>query len=213
MYYIKTTKWVYSITLALFLTIIAIPAKAQQMTISNNLLYDATLTPNLRLGVSLSEHWTAGLTAGYRPWPTSDDTSRKWRHLMLSPEVRYWCDSTQVQTGHYFGANFIYSHYNVADFNLWFYNGVKGERRQGDMVSLGAFYGYSWLLGRRWSLEVQGGVAVGYAWYDIYECGKCGTKTGDDTKVFLLPQVGVNFVYHIPLKKRDNNYLKHLYEE
>jgi len=209
----RLINWKRSIYLALVLAFMSTAAKAQQMTISNNLVYDATLTPNLRLGISLSEHWTAGLTAGYRPWPTSDNTSRKWRHLLLSPEVRYWRDSLQVQTGHFFGANAIYSHYNVADFNLWFYDGVKNERRQGDMIALGAFYGYSWLIGRRWSLEVLGGVAVGYAWYDIFECGKCGTKTGDDSKVFLLPQVGVDIVYHIPTKKRENNYLKHLFEK
>ena len=42
---------------------------AQKATISNNLLYDAWLTPNLRMGLQLSPHWSTGLTVGYRPWP------------------------------------------------------------------------------------------------------------------------------------------------
>ena len=192
------------------LLMLAISVQAQQMTISNNLLYDATLTPNLRLGVSLSPHWSMGLTAGYRPWPTSDDVTRKWRHLLLAPDVRYWRDSLQV--GHFFGADVIYSHYNVADVNLLIYGGDKKQRREGDMVALGAFYGYSWELGRRWTLEALVGLAVGYAWYDIYDCGRCGNKLGDECKIFLLPQLGLNIVYHIPIRKRENNYLTRLYK-
>ncbi|MBQ7423842.1 MAG: DUF3575 domain-containing protein [Prevotella sp.] len=69
-----------------------INSQAQQLTLSNNLLYDAWLTPNLRLGARLSSQWSLGLTAGYRPWPSSDETTRKWRHLLISPEVRYWKD-------------------------------------------------------------------------------------------------------------------------
>ena len=47
-------------------------AQAQKVTVSNNLLYDATLTPNLRVGLKLAPHWSTGLTAGFRPWPTDD---------------------------------------------------------------------------------------------------------------------------------------------
>ena len=175
---------------------------AQQVTLSNNLLYDVWLTPNLHVGVRASEHWSMGLTAGYRPWPTSDETSRKWRHLLLSPSVRYWKDSVNVH--HFFGANIIYSHYNVADvrFPFGLYPSVRDERRQGDLVAVGAFYGYSWPLGRYWNLEALIGVAVGYTKYDSYACGQCGTKIADESKMFLMPQAGINIVYNIPGRPR-----------
>ena len=67
-------------------------AVAEQVTISNNLLYDAWLTPNLRVGLRLAPHWSMGVTGGYRPWPSDDNTSRKWRHLLISPDVRYWTE-------------------------------------------------------------------------------------------------------------------------
>ena len=177
-------------------------ASAQQVTLSNNLLYDVWLTPNLRAGVRVSEHWSVGLTAGYRPWPTSDETSRKWRHLLLSPELRYWKDSVNVH--HFFGANVIYSHYNVADvrFPFGLYPSVRDERRQGDLIAIGAFYGYSWPLGRYWNLEALIGVAVGYTKFDRYACGLCGTKLADDSKLFLMPQAGINIVYNIPGRPR-----------
>lgn len=172
--------------------------KAQQVTVSNNLLYDALLTPNLRVGLRLSPHWSVGVTGGYRPWPTSDEVSTKWRHLLVSPDVRYWTDSVNVH--HFFGVNLIYSHYNLANLKFPFglFKGFKDERREGDLGALGAFYGYSWPLGRHWNLEALIGAVVGYAKYDRYACGQCGTKIGNDNRWFVLPQAAINIVFNIP---------------
>ena len=171
---------------------------AQQVTISNNLLYDAWLTPNLRVGLRLAPHWSAGLTAGYNPWPSDESKSRKWKHLLVSPSVRYWTDSVNVH--HFFGVNLIYSHYNVADvkFPFGLYKSVRDERRQGDLGALGVFYGYSWPIARHWNIEALIGAAVGYTKYDRYECGHCGTKIGDDKKWFVMPQAALNIVFNIP---------------
>ncbi|MBQ8152246.1 MAG: DUF3575 domain-containing protein [Prevotella sp.] len=186
---------VYLITILLLATTHAV---AQQVTISNNLLYDAWLTPNLRVGLRLAPHWSMGVTGGYRPWPTDDHKSKKWKHLLVSPDVRYWTDSVNVH--HFFGVNLIYSHYNVADvkFPFGLYKSVRDERRQGDLGALGVYYGYSWPLGRHWNIEALIGVAVGYTKYDRYECGECGTKIGDDKKWFAMPQAGLNIVFNIP---------------
>ena len=177
---------------------ITINLSAQHVTISNNLLYDTWLTPNARIGLRLSPHWSVGLTGGYRPWPTSDDETRKWRHLLVSPDVRYWTDSVNVH--HFFGLNLLYSHYNVADvkfpFGLW--RDVRDERRQGDLGAVGLFYGYSWPLARHWNVEALVGAAVGYTRYDRFECGHCGTKLDTGHKLFLLPQAAVNVVFNIP---------------
>ena len=187
------------LVLLLFITQLV---SAQQVTLSNNLLYDTWLTHNLRIGLRLSPHWSMGLTAGYRPWPTDDNTSRKWKHLLLSPDLRYWTDSVGVH--HFFGVNLIYSHYNVADvkfpFGLW--KSVRDERRQGDLGAIGLFYGYSWPLGRYWNLETHIGAAVGYTKFDRYQCGHCGTKIGTEKKVFVMPQAGVSIVYKIPGRPR-----------
>ena len=189
-------------SLSILLLFVVQWVSAQQVTLSNNLLYDAWLTPNLRMGVRLSPHWSVGLTAGYRPWPTDDQTSKKWKHLLLAPDVRYWTDSVNVH--HFFGVNLIYSHYNVADvkfpFGLW--KSVRDERRQGDLSAIGAYYGYSWPLGRYWNLEAHIGAALGYTKFDRYECGHCGTKLGTKHKIFVLPQAGVSIVFNIPGRPR-----------
>ena len=177
-------------------------AHAQQVTISNNLLYDAWLTPNLRVGARLAPHWSVGMTAGFRPWPTDDETTRKWRHLLLAPEVRYWKDSVDVH--HFFGATVIYSHYNVGGvkFPFGMYPSVRDERRQGDLGALGLFYGYSWPLGRFWNVEGLLGGAVGYTAFDRYPCVHCGKKIGSANKVFFLPLAALNIVYNIPGRPR-----------
>ena len=173
-------------------------AFAQQVTISNNLLYDAWLTPNLRVGYRLSPHWSVGLTGGYRPWPKSDEATRKYRHLLISPSVRYWRDSVNVH--HFWGANLIYSHYNVGGITFPFglYKSVRNERREGDMGAIGVFYGYSWPLGRYWNIEAMIGAAIGYTQYDRYECVHCGKKLGRDKKIFGMPQAAINIVYNLP---------------
>ena len=186
----------------------SLTAEAQNFTLSNNLLYDAMLTPNLNIGYApdSTTHWSYGLTVGFNPWPRGNLTKHKWRHLLLSPEVRYWKNTLKV--GHFFGANFIYSHFNAGYTDFVIYKGVKSERRQGDLVALGAFYGYSWRLGRRWNLEAVGGLAVGYAWYDRFVINENRTNwipTGDGNSVFLLPQLGLNIVYRIPVAKHNND--------
>lgn len=179
-------------------SLILLPVKAQQVTISNNLLYDAWLTPNLRVGVRLAPHWSLGLTGGYNPWPSDETKSKKWKHLLVSPSVRYWTDSVNVH--HFFGVNLIYSHYNVADvkFPFGLYKSVRNERRQGDLGALGVFYGYSWPIARHWNIEALIGAAVGYTKYNRYECGHCGTKIGEDKKWFVMPQAALNIVFNIP---------------
>ena len=192
---------VASITLLLVCHVLAV--RGQQpfhMTIGNNLLYDATLTPNLRIGIRLAEHWSAGLTAGYRPWPTDDETNTKWRHLLLFPDIRYWFKG--VNTGHFIGGNLIYAHYNIANVDPIIYNAAKDIRRQGDLGAVGAFYGYSWPLGRYWNIEAQIGAAVAYTKYSAYACGHCGKKLKDDSKVLLMPQAALSVVYNIPGRPR-----------
>ena len=178
------------------------PVLSQEVTVSNNLLYDATLTPNLQMAVQVSPKWSIGVTGGFRHWPIGNLTKTKWRHLLISPEIRYGKDS--LQTGHFFGMNAIYSHFNAGYTDMVIYKGVKDERRQGDLVALGAFYGYAWRLGRRWTMEAVIGAAVGYAWYDRFtmaDCGEYWQPVGSDKSFFVLPQLGLNIVYHIPLKK------------
>ena len=180
-------------------THIAVPGHTPPLAVRNNLLYDAALTPNLGVDYRLSQRWSVGATVGYRPWPTDDTKSTKWRHLLLMPELRHWSDSTFADRSWFWGINALWSHYNAA--NLGFpvgtlYPAVRHERLQGDLVAVGASIGRSWRLSRWLRLEAEAGVDVGYTWGDRYECGHCGTRLGDYKKPFLVPKLALNLVLH-----------------
>ena len=193
----------------------------QNFALRTNLLYDATLSPNLGAEVKIGSLWTIGLNFGINAWDIDKTKNKKWRHFLISPNVRKYhglkqdsiCiygtrpdgtfgvvrDSVVTKRARYFEINGIYSHFNVGNTKIPFglYDAVKHRRLQGDLVALGGKYGYSWILARDWRVEAEAGVAIGYAWFKEYDCPHCGTFLGNGDRIFLLPQLGINVVYII----------------
>lgn len=167
------------------------------MALRTNLLYDATLSPNLGVDVRVDSAWTVGLLVGINAWDIDKEKNKKWRHALFSLRARKYRDSL-FHKG-YYEADVIYSHYNVGNTKIPFglYSAVKDHRLQGDLIALGGKYGYSWILSRTWRIEAEAGVAVGYAWFKEYDCPHCGTFIGNGDRIFLLPQLGINVVYII----------------
>ncbi len=174
----------------------------ENFAVRNNFIYDISGTLNLGADVRVSPHWTMGLNAGYRPWPTDDKTTRKWKHFLIAPELRYWTDSTFHRS--YWGTNIFYSHYNVGHvtFPFGLYKTVRDHRVQGDLIGIGAFYGRSWRLNRYFRLEGELGLGIGYTWAKKYECAHCGAYEGRQNKPFLIPKLTLNVVYQKVEKKR-----------
>ena len=168
-----------------------------RIALRTNLLYDATLSPNLGIDVRVDSAWTVGLLTGINAWDIDKTENKKWRHALFSLRARKYRDSL-FHKG-YFEGDLIYSHFNVGNTKIPFgiYKGVQDRRLQGDLVALGGKYGYSWILARHWRIEAEAGVAVGYAWFKEYDCDHCGTYYGKGDRIFLLPQLGVNVVYII----------------
>lgn len=198
-----TLKWVVLGVVFLWSVMI----QAQHVSVRNNVVYDAALTPNLGFDVAVDEHWSVGANVGFRPWPTDDNKEKKWRHLLVAPEFRYWnapqsalrlpkSDSLYRAHMGYWGLNLIYSHYNVAGvkFPFGLYKTVRNHRLQGDLFAVGAFYGHTWRLSPWLRLEVEAGMGFGYAWADKYDCPHCGAYLGKHNKPFLLPKLALNLV-------------------
>jgi len=175
---------------------------AQNVAVRNNLLYDLTLTPNLGIDVKLGDQWSGGLSVGFNPWPTSDDVSKKWRHLLIAPQLRYWPKGVFENRSTYWAFNLIYSHYNVANvkFPFGMYRDVRDKRLQGDLGALGVSFGYTWRLSRLFRMEAEAGLSGGYTWSKQYACGHCGTYEGRNDKAFLMPKLALNLVFD-PRKK------------
>lgn len=170
----------------------------RRIALRTNLLYDATLSPNIGVDVRVDSTWTVGLLAGINAWDIDKEKNKKWRHMLFSLRARKFLNESVFHKG-YIEADVIYSHFNVGNvkFPFGLYKSVRDRRLQGDLVALGGKYGYSWILARNWRIEAEAGVAVGYAWFKEYDCPHCGTFLGNGDRIFLLPQLGINIVYII----------------
>ena len=191
-------KFLHGLLATILLLILTTTAShGQQVALRNNLLYDATLTPNLGIELRLDSTWTLGANAGLNAWDLDKAKNKKWRHVMVSPFLRHYNDS--LFHGSFWSLHAVYSHYNVGGvkFPLGLYKDVRDNRRQGDLVALGGSYGYNWRLTGRLHLEAELGLAIGYTWYKEYDCLTCGTYHGRDSKPFLLPKMGLNLVWNL----------------
>jgi hypothetical protein len=171
---------------------------AQKLVVKNNLLYDLTATPNIGAELRLAPKWTAQLYVGGNFWDMKKSVNRKWRHVVVQPEARYWLCSPFA--GHFFGAHLLYSHYNAGniDFPLGLWSGAKDHRYQGDLGAIGLSYGYSHMLSKRWSIEGTIGIGYGITRYRKYDCEHCGTFYGSETKHLLMPtKLAISIIYNL----------------
>ena len=172
--------------------------EAQTLSLRNNLLYDVSLTPNLGVDLKIDSLWTLGVVAGLNAWDIDKAKNEKWRHFLIEANTRHWLNDS-VFHKNFLEADLIYSHFNVGNTTIPFslYDAIKEKRLQGDLIALGAQYGYSWILSRHWRVEAEAGLAIGYAWFKEYDCPHCGTYLGEGDRIFLLPLLGINVVYII----------------
>lgn len=184
------------LVLALFITK---PAAAQNVAVKSNLFHDVTTTANIGAEFRLAPKWTFDLSGDLNPWSFSD--SRKFKHWLVQPELRYWtCDTW---AGHFFGAHLLGGQFNVGGWDInanllgtdW--RLMKDRRYEGWMAGLGLAYGYAWILGQHWNLEAEAGAGWVHSWYDTYRCAGCGKKIGTDEQhdYFGVTKLAVSLVY------------------
>jgi len=183
-------------------------AAGQDVSLRNNLLYDATGTLNAAVEVQVGDHISVGLNGGFKSWPRylfwdkdNETNTSHWRHLLVAPEARYYFD--EVFKGTFLGVDLLYTHYNVGNvkFPFGLYPEIRDYRLQGDYYAAGLFAGYAWRLGPHWRIEALAGMHVGYADAQKYECAHCGAMVGAKQGISLLPNLGVNIAYNF--KRRE----------
>ena len=77
------------ITVSLLLSLIIPRSSAQTLALRTNLLYDATLSPNLGVEVRLDSTWSAGINVGFNAWDIDKSKNKKWRHILIAPNIRH----------------------------------------------------------------------------------------------------------------------------
>ncbi len=188
------------------ITLLAIPclAMAQKheasVNIKTNLLYDATTTLNVGAEIRTGDNSSLDIPLSWNPWGFS--RNRKWKHILVQPEFRYWL--REAFDGHFFGIHAHYAYYNVGRLPHGPFSKFMAKHRfQGQAVGAGISYGYRWnFRNPRWAMEATVGVGYAYLDYDKYACRECAEKLGHDTKNYFGPtKVGLSLIYNIGRKK------------
>lgn len=187
--YMRRLIMVFGLLSCMFVSIFA-----QQVAVKTNLLYDATGTVNLGIELGLAPRWTLDMSGNFNAWDYHNN--RKWRHLLVQPEVRYWfCERFN---GHFIGLHAHWMKYNIGHvkmpFGLW--KETRRRRFEGDLWGGGISYGYQWLLSRHWNLETEIGIGYARVSYDKYPCTTCGKIMDSGKKNYFGPtKAAVSLVY------------------
>ena len=87
-------------------------AGAQHVALKNNIVYDATATPNLGLEVGLGKKVTMDLSAGYNPFEFNND--KQFKHWLAHAGVRFW--TCEKFNGTFIGVHALGGQYDVVGF-------------------------------------------------------------------------------------------------
>ncbi len=185
-------------TLAVMLPL-SLSADAQQIAVKNNLLYDATLTPNLGVEVATGNRTSVQLFYGLHPWTFSDN--KKIRHWSLMPEWRRWLRNSSSLTsfeGWFWGIHALGGEYNAGGKKLPFglFKPLRYNRYEGWFVGGGLTLGHAWRLADHWRLEAAVGVGYIHTRYHQYEYQECGADLGPGHYNYVGPtKLALNLAY------------------
>ena len=175
-----------------------IKEKKMHWAIKTNLLYAATLTPNLGLEFGWGSQMSLNITGSYNPWNRKGRKGHndKIVHWMIQPEWRYWfCEPA---SGHFIGVHAIATKYNIGG-HKFFDMFDKKYRYEGWGAGAGFTYGYSWMLSERWTIETYLGLGVVQLGFDKSNNRNwCCTKSEHYTKTYVGPtKIGISLIYNI----------------
>lgn len=165
---------------------------AQHAAVKTNVIYGATLTPNLSVEFGLGKKTSLEIAGGYN-WFTYSD-NKKMKHYLIQPEFRYWfCER--------FARSFIGFHVHGGEFNVGGigpFTTIKNHRYEGYFYGAGASFGHQWALGKRWGLEAEIGVGYARLEYDKYGCHKCAPRIDTDHyNYFGVTRASVAVVFYL----------------
>lgn len=171
---------------AVFLLCAATFAQAQRIALKTNALYWAAASPNLGLELRVNRHVTFNFEGTFNRLKVGKYDTRA---EIFTPEVRYWF-SARPQTGHFLGLSGLAANYNLK---------LNNDHYIGDSFGGGLTYGYSFVLGRHWSLETTLGAGLIHRREKNYDerTQECPEKPNLNKWQFFPIKAGVSFVYII----------------
>jgi len=167
-----------------------IGAKAQNVAIKTNMLYDVLGVASLGVETATSKHSSFSLSGTYNPLKYS---GAKWKNFSLQLEHRHWFHRTF--TGPFVSVNVCYGGFNLDKLHL---GGLYGKHRQGHFLGGGIGGGYSIILSPRCNIDFSIDLDVIRCRYDRFREGSIPYLEGRFSSTEVLPiGTGISFVYII----------------
>lgn len=177
-----------------------------QVALKSNLLFDATLNPNLGLEVTTGRRQSAQLFYSVNTWGygSNERGKRRFNHWAVMPEYRWWFCS--ALNGTFVGVHLMGGQFNAGNTKVrvpgFFFGGdninkkLSIDRFEGWFLGAGFTIGHQFILSRHWNLELEAGIGYDHVWYDRYPCATCGTPDKkNDTNYFGITKLGLSFSY------------------
>jgi len=155
----------------------------QSIAVKTNVLADVAFLPNLGVELKVNKRLSLAMDAHYN-WYKSGQ-SKRLRHWIISPELRYWlCNPL---SGHFFGVHALGGEFNIGDVKLplLMFPETDDNRYEGYTIGAGISYGYHKILSPRWGLEMNIGLGFMHSKYERYRCVKCSEQTGAGNKNWM----------------------------
>lgn len=170
-----------------FITLFALQAQAK-WSVKTNLPHLLTTTPNLGVEYVFARQYSFELTGGVNPFKY--DNSTQFKHWVIWPEVRYW--TLEPFNGHFFGLHGVFGQFDVGGIKLPISSFKELEKRRydGKFRGGGVSYGYQWIIGNNFILELTAGVGMARLEYDGFTLGDDGSKISHGRKYYLGPTKG-----------------------
>lgn len=169
-------------------------SRAQKVAIKTNIPYLATSTPNLAIEVATGDKHSFSIGGGWQPWQFSD--TKKLKHWLVQPELRYW--TCETFNGHFFGIHALGGQFNAGGIKLPFglFPSLRDNRYQGWAAGGGLSYGYQWVMSPRWNFELSVGVGYLYVDYKKYDCLECGKPVEKSHYNYIGPtKAAISLIY------------------
>lgn len=179
--HIKSAKWLFALLFVCCL-LHSQQSKAQFYSVQTNALEWGMGTLNIEGSMMISPQWTFNMSIACNPWTLKNN--KKIKHWLIQPGARYWFWQSYV--GRFIGMYAIGTRYNM---------GWKKNRYDGSGFGLGASYGYTWLIGKRWNLEAEAGIGAVFVNSKKYEGGCCRDYISKGNYLRPAPKLAINIVY------------------
>lgn len=174
----------------------AIPAHSQKVAIKNNLIFDATASPNIGVEFRLAKRSSIELWGSWNPFVFKEH--KQFRHYLIQPEYRYW--TCEAFNGLFFGAHAFAGEFNIGRVKLPFgaLPVLHDRRFEGSVFGGGVSVGYQWVISPLINIEVSAGAGLAYINYEQYHGEKCGDFIDSKRLQFLGPtKASVSLVFLI----------------